>query len=164
MWLLGARIVQTTQVTKQLPRCVSIRKQVLKQFQSVGLLIPQFWQMPLTETAWFWSKWFLPRNHTEGTIMHYKCKKTTVMCRVRQKARLAQWPLANSTNKVHLQKVGWKKETVSLFLTFLPGVTTYSNQGTCWTRDYLQKSDWRTTFFTVNLPFYVSALHYTSWQ
>lgn len=107
MWLLSALRAQLTQVTKQQPQCLSAGKQMLKQFQPASLLILQFWQMPQVKTSLFWSKCdFAKKSYCRCHGAH---KSAAAVYRVRQKAHLAQCPLAGSANVICLQKMSRKK-------------------------------------------------------
>lgn len=89
------------------PQCLSPGKQVLKQLQPASLLSLQFWQMPQVETSLFWSTCDFAKES------YWRChnaqKSTAVVSRVRQKAHLAQCPLAGSANIMCLQKMSRRK-------------------------------------------------------
>lgn len=81
------------------------------------------------------------------------------MYRVRQKAHLAQSPLAESTNKIYLQKMGRKRRNkVSLVLTFLPEFVTCNSLGLVEPAIVFEQL-YKSHLFSVNLSVYVFALH-----
>ena len=90
-------------------------------------------------------------------MCHNAHKSITIVYRVRQKAHLAQCPLAESANTTYLQKMGRnKRNEVSLLLTFLPRMVPCNNLGTCWARYCIWRIGLKSHLFSVIFSMFLS--------
>lgn len=129
---------------------------------ATSLLILQFWQMPQVETRLFWSTCdFAKESYWR---CHNAWKVTTVVYRVRQKAHLAQCPLAGTANMIYLQKISRKKGNKASLLD-IPSRNSSLQQ--VWL-DLLSQRLHLNNYFKKPFIFckfvYVFVLHYISWQ
>lgn len=133
-----------------------------KAVQPASLLILLFWQMPQVDTSLFWSTCDFAKESSWSC--HNAQRSTTVEYRVRQKAHLAQCPLAGSANMIYLQKMSRKKGNKA---SLLDSPSRNSSLQQVWL-DLLSQRLYLNNYlkepFITSKFVYVFILHYIPWQ